>query len=233
MRDLAEPVGKIALPLPAQPRDAMRRNVAEEGFRNREAPEVLEALQQPVGVGRIAARLDCLSQTNRVTPVSTVSLSRYSRSRRSPGGARSAMRASIRRSASTSASAQRRSIIAVAGRMVRVRRQASTNLRTRSLEPLDELTRRPRRTGIRTGAAPPDARAGSRTAPRSRRAPPPSRVELESDDVAAHCVDAVSRPDVDNGRRGRRPGVARRAERDEERERDRPQSHRVSLLRGR
>ena len=42
------------------------------------------------------------------------------------------MRASIWRSASTSASAQSRSIVVVAGRMVRVRRQASTNLRTRS-----------------------------------------------------------------------------------------------------
>ena len=42
------------------------------------------------------------------------------------------MRASIRRSASTSAAAQSRSIVVVAGRMVRVRRQASTNLRTRS-----------------------------------------------------------------------------------------------------
>jgi len=40
--------------------------------------------------------------------------------------------ASIRRSASTSASAQSRSIVVVAGRMVRVPRQASTNLRTRS-----------------------------------------------------------------------------------------------------
>ena len=50
----------------------------------------------------------------------------------SPGGTRSAIRASMRRSASTSASAQSRSIVVVAGRMVRVRRQASTNLRTRS-----------------------------------------------------------------------------------------------------
>ena len=63
---------------------------------------------------------NCLSQTNRVTPASTVSSSRCSRSRRSPGGTRSAMRASIRRSASTSASAQIRSIVVVAGRMVRV-----------------------------------------------------------------------------------------------------------------
>ena len=43
------------------------------------------------------------------------------------------MRASIRRSASTSASAQSRSIVVVAGRMVRVRRQASTNLRIQVL----------------------------------------------------------------------------------------------------
>ena len=42
------------------------------------------------------------------------------------------MRASIRRSASTSASAQSRSIVVVAGSMVRVSRQAPTNLRTES-----------------------------------------------------------------------------------------------------
>ena len=76
---------------------------------------------------------NCRSQTNRVTPASTVSSSRCSRSRRSPGGTRSAMRASMRRSASTSASAQSRSIVVVAGRMVRVRRQASTNLRDQVL----------------------------------------------------------------------------------------------------
>ena len=61
VRELAEPVGEVALPLPAQPRDPMWRDVAEEAFRNREAPEMLEAVQQPVGVGRIAARLE-LSQ---------------------------------------------------------------------------------------------------------------------------------------------------------------------------
>ena len=58
VRELAEPVGEVALPLPAQPRDPMWRDVAEEAFRNREAPEMLEAVQQPVGVGRIAARLE-------------------------------------------------------------------------------------------------------------------------------------------------------------------------------
>ena len=36
----------------------MRRDVVEEAFRNREAPEVLKAVQQPVGVGRVAARLE-------------------------------------------------------------------------------------------------------------------------------------------------------------------------------
>ena len=41
VRELAEPVGEVALPLPAQPRDARRRDVAEEAFRNIEAPEHL------------------------------------------------------------------------------------------------------------------------------------------------------------------------------------------------
>ena len=53
-----EPVGEVALPLPAQPRDPMRRNRVEEAFRNIEAPDVLEAVQQPVGVGGIAVRLE-------------------------------------------------------------------------------------------------------------------------------------------------------------------------------
>ena len=36
----------------------MRGDIVEEAFRNIEAPEVLAAVQQPVGVGRIAARLE-------------------------------------------------------------------------------------------------------------------------------------------------------------------------------
>ena len=58
VRELAEPVGEVAFPLPAQPRDPMRRDLVEEAFRNIEAPDVLEAVQQPVGVGGIAARLE-------------------------------------------------------------------------------------------------------------------------------------------------------------------------------
>ena len=46
---------EVALPLPAQPRDPMRGDIVEEAFRNSEAPEVLEAVQQPVGVGGIVA----------------------------------------------------------------------------------------------------------------------------------------------------------------------------------
>ena len=36
----------------------MRGDIVEEAFRNIEAPEVLEAVQQPVGVGGIVARLE-------------------------------------------------------------------------------------------------------------------------------------------------------------------------------
>ncbi len=36
----------------------MRRDIVEEAFRNIEAREVLAAVQQPVGVGGIAARLE-------------------------------------------------------------------------------------------------------------------------------------------------------------------------------
>ena len=90
-------------------------------------PEVVVDLNEQVGEpDRAVAGGVRLSQTNLVTPASALSSSRCSRSRRSLGGTRSAMRASIRRSASTSASAQSRSIVVVAGRMVRLRRQAST-----------------------------------------------------------------------------------------------------------
>ena len=58
VRELAEPVGEVAFPLPAQPRDPMRGDIVEEAFRNSEAPEVLEAVQQPVRVGGIVARLE-------------------------------------------------------------------------------------------------------------------------------------------------------------------------------
>ena len=90
-------------------------------------PEVVVDLNEQVGEpDRAVAGGVRLSQTNLVTPASALSSSRCSRSRRSLGGTRSAMRASIRRSASTSASAQSRSIVVMAGRMVRLRRQAST-----------------------------------------------------------------------------------------------------------
>ena len=58
VRELAEPVGEVALPLPAQPPDPVRRDLVEEAFRNIETPDVLEAVQQPVGVGGIVARLE-------------------------------------------------------------------------------------------------------------------------------------------------------------------------------
>ena len=171
VRELAEPVGEVALPPPAQPRDPMRRDLVEEAFRRLASAELLPGS-------------NCLSQTNRVTPASAVSSSRCSRSRRSPGGTRSAMRASIRRSASTSASAQSRSMSSWPagwfGCHGRPRRTCAPGPRSTAPVPLRRgaarrahAPRRPRRTGIRTdGAARPDARAGSRTAPRSRRARP-------------------------------------------------------------
>ena len=42
--ELAEPVGEVALRLPAQPRDPMRRDRLEEAFRNIKVPEVLEGV---------------------------------------------------------------------------------------------------------------------------------------------------------------------------------------------
>lgn len=91
----------------------------EEAFRNIEAPNVLEAVQQPVGVGGIAARLE-LPEPDEPRHVGVGRLfEQMLEVSPEPGRNRSAMRASIRRSASTSASAQSRSIVVVAGRMVR------------------------------------------------------------------------------------------------------------------
>ena len=57
-RELAQPVGEVAFPMPAQPRDPMRGNIVEEALRKVESLQVFEAVQQPVGGGGIAARLE-------------------------------------------------------------------------------------------------------------------------------------------------------------------------------
>ena len=57
-REFAQPVGEVAFPLPAQPRDPMRGDIVEEALRKIEAPQMLEAVQQPVGGGGISARLE-------------------------------------------------------------------------------------------------------------------------------------------------------------------------------
>ena len=46
-REFAQPVGEVAFPLPAQPRDPMRGDIVEEALRKIEAPQMLEAVQQP------------------------------------------------------------------------------------------------------------------------------------------------------------------------------------------
>ena len=170
---------------PAQPRDAMRRDVVEEAFRNREAPQVLEAVQQPVGGSRVAARLELpqpdeprhadvdrlLEQMLEVAP-------QPGRHPLGDAGLDPAFRVDERVGAEP---LDRRR-----GRQDGPRATASLDeppdqvlvrlrLRCFFVELFNEFTRGAARrtTGIRTGgAAPPDARAGSRTAPRSRRAPP-------------------------------------------------------------
>ena len=185
VRELAESVGEVALPLPAQPRDPMWRGVAEEAFRNREAPEVLEG-----GPAAGWRRPNCC-------PARTAGATRTASRRR-----RASLRADARGRAAARAALARRCgpRSGVPRRRARRRRAARSSSwpagwsacdgrprRTsgpgpRSTAPAALLReaprrahapRRPRRTGIRTGgAAPKDARAGSRTAPRSRRAPP-------------------------------------------------------------
>ena len=50
LRELAQPVGEVALPLPPQARDPMRGNALEETVRNPQPPHMLQAVQQPVDV---------------------------------------------------------------------------------------------------------------------------------------------------------------------------------------
>ena len=119
------------------------------------------------------------------------------------------MRASIRRSASTSASAQNHSIVVVAGRMVRGR---PTNLRTRSSAPVALLAepvrhRRASRSASRCGRA---NRADlCQTAPASRRATAPSPLDLQRDALRAARVDDVVNlyHDFASGLRDDRPGL--------------------------
>ena len=99
----------------------MRGDIVEEAFRNSEAPEVLEAVQQPVGVGGIVARLELpepdeprhagvdrlFEQILEVAP-------KPGRNPLGDAGFDPAFRVDQR------ASAQIRSIVVVAGRMVRV-----------------------------------------------------------------------------------------------------------------
>lgn len=72
------------------------------------------------------------SQTKRVTELSAVSVSKASSRLHISSSSRSAIRASIRRSAATSASAQRRSITVIPGSMVWVARHCSTKRRAKS-----------------------------------------------------------------------------------------------------
>ena len=98
-----------------------------------EALEVLEAVQQPICVGGIAAQLELPEPDEPRHAGVGPSLRAHARGRaEAPAGP--TRRCALRSGApcSTSASAQSRSIVVVAGRMVRVPRQASTNLRARS-----------------------------------------------------------------------------------------------------
>ena len=58
LRELAQPIGEVAFSLPAQPHDPVSGNVVEEALREIEALQVLQAVQQPVGVGGIGSRLE-------------------------------------------------------------------------------------------------------------------------------------------------------------------------------
>ena len=168
----------------AEPAVALN-DLAEEAFRNREAPEVLEAVQQPVGVGRIAARLELpepdeprhagvdrlFEQMLEVAP-------QPGRRPLGDAGFDPAFRVDERGGAETLNRRRGRQDgpRAPAGLdeppdhvLVRLR------LRRFFAEPLDKLTRRAAREGpepVQAAQLRPDARAGSRTAPRSRRARP-------------------------------------------------------------
>ena len=50
LREFAQPVGEVALPLPPQSCDPMRGNTFEETVRNSQPPHVVQSVQQPVSV---------------------------------------------------------------------------------------------------------------------------------------------------------------------------------------
>ena len=185
VRELAEPVGEVAFPLPAQPRDPMRGDIVEEAFRNSEAPEVFEAVQQPVGVGGIVARLELpepdeprhagvdrlFEQILEVAP-------KPGRNPLGDAGFGPAFRVDQRVGADPlDSSSWPAGWFACDGRPRRTcapgPRSTAPVALLRGAGPRAHAPRRPRRTGIRTGGAVrQDARVGSRTAPRSRRVRP-------------------------------------------------------------
>ena len=126
-----------------------RGNTAEETIGEMEAPQVLQAVQQPVGIGAVAARFELPDPHEPRHAVIDRFVEQILKSQRSPGGSRDQRTCARDRRSTVPAPPLRR-----AGREPRAPRD-------------------PRRIGTRTtGAARRDAHAGSRISPRSGRGRP-------------------------------------------------------------
>ena len=141
----------------------MRRDVVEEAFRNPEAPEVLEAVQQPVDVGRIAARLE-LPEPHEPRHAGVDRLLEQMLEVAPQPGRHPARRCGLR-SGAPRRRARPAGWPACAGRPRRTSgpgpRSTAPAVLLRGAARRAHAPRRPRRTGSRRcGATPPDARAG-------------------------------------------------------------------------
>ena len=133
-RNVAQPVGEVALPLAAKTGNAMRRNGLQQIGGKIEALQEFQAIEKAVNVSRVLAHLEP-AQPDEPAHAAVDFLGKQpvassrSRRRRMASSKPAAMRVSIRRSAATSASAQRRSRTDNPGRITCRRRHSSTNRR--------------------------------------------------------------------------------------------------------
>ena len=132
-RNVAQPVCEVALPLAAQTGNAMRRNGLQQIGGKIEALQEFQAIEKAVDVGRVPAHLEPAQPDEpahaAVDFLGKQPVSSRSRRMRMASSKRAAMRVSIRRSAATSAPAQRRSRTDNPGRITCRRRHSSTNHR--------------------------------------------------------------------------------------------------------
>lgn len=118
--DVPQAIGKVALALPTQACDSVRRNTGEQLRIKSQATQQLQPVEQPVRRCGIVADLELAKPDE----PADIGIEHFSQQPIKPFAyvivELSAIRVSIRRSAATSASAHSRSIVDTAGKIVRV-----------------------------------------------------------------------------------------------------------------